>query len=155
MLLKKLAGEKYETEYKIDIHDNVAPAKAVDLKNAKIALMTTGGLVPAGNPDRLPSGTASVWQKYLIKDVDSFRKGEFYSVHGGFSTDNVNEEPEALMPLGTVRELLKEGAFKELADHVYTTTGNLTALKDARRMAEEIAEDFRKEGIDAAICVST
>lgn len=156
MLLKKIAGEPYETEYKIEVHDNVVPAKAVsDIKKTKIAVINTGGLVPAGNPDRMPSGTASIWKTYPIGQLDVFLPGEFYSVHGGFSTDYVNADPEVLVPLASIKELQKEGAFGELEPFLYTTTGNLTALKDARRMGKEIAQDLLEKNVDAAILVST
>lgn len=156
MLLKKIAGDPYETEYKIEVHDNVTPAKAVsDIKKARIAIINTGGLVPTGNPDHMPSGTASIWRAYPIEQLDAFLAGEFYSVHGGFSTDYVNADPEALVPLATIKELQKEGAFGELEPFLYTTTGNLTALKDARRMGKEIAQDLLEKNVDAAILVST
>ena len=156
MLLAKLAGQSYETEYKIEIHDAVPPAKAVaDLSKAKIAVITTGGLVPVGNPDKLPSGTASVWFSYPIDNIDAFLSGEFFTPHGGFSTNNVNADPEVLVPLSELKQLHREGAFGELDNVFYTTTGNLTALKEARRMGAEIGEELLSKGIDAAIFVST
>lgn len=49
MLLAKIAGKSYSTEYKIEIHA-VMPAHAVrDIHKSKIALITSGGLVPTGN----------------------------------------------------------------------------------------------------------
>lgn len=156
MLLTKLAGEPYETEYPIEVHDNVEPAKAVaDIKKAKIAIVTTGGLVPVGNPDRMPSGTASIWKAYPIDSLDQLKAGEFFSVHGGFSTNDVNADPEVLIPLAQIKELLKEGAYGALEPYLYVTTGNLTALKEARRMGHEIAEDLKSKNVDAAIMVST
>lgn len=156
MLLKKLQGEPYVTEYPIEIHDTVAPAKPVtDIKKAKLALVTTGGLVPTGNPDRLPSGTASVWMTYPIEKLDALLPGEFFSVHGGYDTTNVNTDPEVLMPLASVKEVLHDGEFGELEPFIYTTTGNLTALKEARRMGHEIGEDLKSRNVDAVLLVST
>lgn len=103
----------------------------------------------------MPSGTASIWKAYDISQSDAFFSGEFYSVHGGFSTDFVNEDPEVLVPLHTIREIENEGLFGELESFLYTTTGNLTALKDARRMGQEIAQDLHEKKVDAAILVST
>lgn len=156
MLLAKLAGKPYETEYKIEIHDAVAPAKAVeDIKTAKIAIINTGGLVPVGNPDRMPSGTASIWKSYAVDQLDAFLPGEFYSVHGGYSTNDVNADPEVLVPLAAIKELQREGAFGELEPLLYTTTGNLTPLKEARRMGAEIAQELKEKQVGAAIFVST
>ena len=138
------------------MHDSVPPAKAVaDIGRANIAIITTGGLVPVGNPDKMPSGTASIWKRYAIDSLDAFRPGEFFSVHGGYSTNNVNADPEVLVPLSTIKEELREGAFGSLHPFYYATTGNLTALKDARRMGQEIAGVLHKEGVEAAIFVST
>lgn len=65
MLLAKIAGQPYETEYVIEMHDAVTPAKAVeDIAHSRVAVVTTGGLVPVGNPDHMPSGTASIWKTY-------------------------------------------------------------------------------------------
>ena len=56
MLLKKIAGEEYITELPIPKKDLVPIASPVkDLKKAKIAVLTTGGIVPVDNPDRIQS----------------------------------------------------------------------------------------------------
>lgn len=156
MLLAKLAGAPFETEYRIEIHDAVAPAKAIaDIKKANIAVVTSGGLVPAGNPDRMPSGTASIWKRYAIDKLDAFLPGEFYSVHGGYSTNNVNADPEVLVPLSTIKEIHAKDRFGSLHPFYYVTVGNLTALKEARSMGEEIAQVLSAEKVDGVIFVST
>ena len=156
MLLAKLSGEHFETEYKIEVRDRVIPSKPIaDLSKAKIALVSSGGLVPMGNPDRIPGGTATIWKRYDISKMDSIKSGEFYSVHCGINTDFVNADPEVLVPLSSLREFQRNGEVGEVHDYFYSTTGNLAALKDARRMGAEIAEALKSEGIDGAIFVST
>lgn len=156
MLLAKIEGAPYVTEYEIEIHDAIAPAKAVDnIKNANIAIVTTGSLVPVGNPDRIPSGTASIWKRYAIDKLEALLPGEFFSVHGGFSTDIVNGDPEVQIPLSTIKEILKEKGFGSLHPFYYVTTGNLTDLKEARRMGKEIAQTLISENVDGIILVST
>ncbi len=156
MLLAKLGGDPYQTEYKIEIHDTVAPAPAVaDIKKANLAIITTGGLVPIGNPDRLPSGTATTWKRYPIDHLDAFLPGEYYSVHGGYSTNNVNAYPESQVPLSTIKEMQKEGKFGALHPYYYVTIGNLTLLSAARRMGKEIAQILKEERVDGVIFVST
>lgn len=156
MMLAKLAGEPYETEYKIEIHDSVPPAKAIaDIKRASIAIVSTGGLVPAGNPDRMPSGTASIWKRYAIDQLDAFLPGAFFTVHGGYSGDNVNADPEVQVPLSTIKQIHREGGFGALHPFYYVTTGNVTALKEARRMGGEIAQVLKAERVDGVIFVST
>lgn len=156
MLLAKINGKPYDTEYKVEIHDVVEPAKAVtDINQITVALVTTGGLVPMGNPDRIPSGTASVWKAYGITDIDEFKNGEFYSIHGGFSTNYVNDDPETLVPLGPLKEAVKSGAIKAIHPVFYSTTGNLTSLKESRRMGNEIAKQLNEANVDAVIMTST
>ena len=60
MLVKKIKGEEFETEYPMPNFDRVEPNPAVkDLTKAKIALVTSGGIVPKGNPDHIESSSAS------------------------------------------------------------------------------------------------
>lgn len=87
--------------------------------------------------------------------LDALLPGEFFSIHGGYSTNDVNADPEVLVPLSTIKELEKEGKFGSLYPYLFTTTGNLTALKEARRMGEEIAQEVRNRDVDAVIFVST
>ena len=88
-------------------------------------------------------------------DWKQFKKNEFYSVHGGFSTNNVNEDPEVLVPLTALKEAEREGKIGKLDDYYYVTTGNLTILKEARKMGREIVEQLKMDGIQAAILVAT
>ncbi len=156
MLLTKLAGEPFETEYKIEERDNVVPANPIaDLKKAKVALVNTGSLVPVGNPDRMPTGTASIWKAYDISKLEAFKPGEFYSVHAGINTNNINDNPEILLPLAPLRKLEKAGELGAVHPYLYTTTGNLTSLKDSIRMGQEIAQALKSENVDGAIMVST
>ena len=140
----------------LKLSDSVIPAKGVkEPGRALIALITTGGLVPLGNPDHIPSGTASVWKTYDISGLDALKPGEFYSIHGGYSTNNVNDDPEVLIPLSVVRRMEEQGEIGRLYPKIYTTTGNLTVVKEAKRMGEEIAADLQKNHVDGCIFVST
>lgn len=155
MMLAKLNGQPFKTEFPIEQEETIVPAAPVDPGKAKIAVITTGGLVPIGNPDRIPSGSASVWKRYDITKLDAFKKNEFYSVHGGFSTNSVNEDPEVLVPLAALKEAEKEGKIGKLDDYYYVTTGNLTILKEARKIGREMVEQLKLDGIRAAIMVAT
>ena len=54
MLMKRLNNQPFETELPMPEFDTVEPAPAIkDLKKAVIALVTSGGIVPNGNPDRI------------------------------------------------------------------------------------------------------
>ncbi len=156
MLLDKLAGRPFVTELKIEPRDNVVPSKAIeDLSKAKVAFICTGGMVPLGNPDRIPGGTCSIWKTYDISDKKVLKQGDFYSVHCGINTDFVNANPEVMFPLSSLREFENSGELGKLDDKFYSTTGNLATLKDGRRMGAEIAEALKAEAVDGAILVST
>ena len=67
MLIKKLADKPFETEFPMPDFDRVDPNPAVkDLAHAKIALVTSGGIVPKGNPDHIESSSASHYGEYDI-----------------------------------------------------------------------------------------
>ena len=57
MLLARMGGRDWTTELPIRMPDAVVPAQPIaDLSNARLGLVTTGGLVPRGNPDGLVRG---------------------------------------------------------------------------------------------------
>ena len=68
MLLKKIKGESFTTEYPMPVFDRVTPRPAIkDLAKARIALVTSGGIVPKGNPIILnlqahPSSEPILWK---------------------------------------------------------------------------------------------
>ncbi|HZJ99893.1 MAG TPA: glycine/betaine/sarcosine/D-proline family reductase selenoprotein B, partial [Tissierellaceae bacterium] len=67
MLIKKLNGEEFETELPIPKQDKVPVATPIkDLSKANIALVTSGGIVPVDNPDKIQSASATRWGRYNI-----------------------------------------------------------------------------------------
>ena len=155
MLLKKLKGEPFETELPMPVFDRVTPAPAVkDIKTAKIALVTSGGIVPVGNPDRIESANASKFCIYDITGLNDLTDKDHTTIHGGYDPVYATEDPDRVLPLDAMRVLEQEGAFGTLHNYYYATTGNTTAVSSAKRFATEIAEDMRKNEISAAILTS-
>jgi len=155
MLVKKMSGQAYATEWPVPSYSHVEPAPPLkDLAHARIALVTTGGVVPRGNPDRLESAYASKWLKYPIGDLDDLKPNDWQSIHGGFDTTNVNQDPDRMAPLDALRELEHEGAFQDLADELYTTTGNTAAIPTVRRFAQEILKELRANEVQGVILTS-
>ena len=155
MLVKKVSGQAYATEWPAPSYSQAQPAPPLqDLAHAKLALVTTGGVVPRGNPDRLESAYASKWLKYPIGDLDNLERSDWQSIHGGFDTTNVNEDPNRMAPLDALRELEHEGAFQDLADELYTTTGNTAAIPTARRFAQEMLKELRANEVQGVILTS-
>lgn len=152
MLVKKISGQPYATEWPTPSYSQVKPAPPIeDLAHAKIALVTTGGVVPRGNPDRLEAAYASKWLKYPIGELDHLAAGDWQSIHGGFDTTNVNQDPDRMAPLDALRELEREGAFRDLADDLYTTTGNTAAIPTAQRFAREMLKELRANDVQGVI----
>lgn len=156
MLIKKVNGEEYETELGISVYEKVNPAPPLkDLKKAKIALCTTGGIVPYGNPDHMYAATAKFWKKYDLKGKDGLNKGEFESVHAGYDPVYANENPNRVAPYSALKKLEANGEIGEIYPYLLTTTGNSTSVADATRMGQEIASDLISAGVNGVILTST
>lgn len=156
MLRDKLAGRKYKTEIPLPTFDKIAPpAPITDLSKATIALVTDGGVVPKGNPDRLESARASKWFKYIISGTKSLDKASYECIHGGFDLAAANEDPNRIVPLDALWELEIEGNFGKLYDYFYSTTGNCTPVVNCTRFGKEIAGEICSVGVDAVILTAT
>ncbi len=109
MLLKKLSGEPFQTELPIPKIDRVPIAPAVkELKKARIALVTTGGIVPVDNPDRIQSASATRWGRYDIADTLALKSGEYKTIHAGFDPAAADADPNVITPVDVLKELEKE-----------------------------------------------
>lgn len=156
MLIRKMKKEPYETELEISVYEKIEAASPLtDLKSAKIALCTTGGIVVMGNPDHMPAATAKNFKMYDIAGKAGLKEGEFESVHAGYDPVYANENPNRVAPLDILRSLEKEGVIGSVYDYLTTTTGNSTSVADATRMGQEIAAKFLEDGVNGVILTST
>lgn len=156
MLLKKLKGEEFETEYPIPHFDRLPPAQALkDLSTAAVALVTSGGIVPKGNPDRLEASSASRYGKYSIEGLQRLSPDSFETAHGGYDPTYANQAPDRVVPLDVLRALEKEGVIGKLHPYFYSTVGNGTSVANSKQYAAEIAAELVNEGVQAVILTST
>ena len=156
MLLKKLNNEEYQTELEIPKKDVIPVATPIkDLKKAKIALLTTGGIVPVDNPDRIQSASATRWGRYDISKMDTLKSGEFKTIHAGFDPAAADGDPNVIVPLDAMKNLLKKGVYGELHDYFYSTVGTGTTQAEASRMGREMLEFLKADQVDGVIMVST
>ena len=156
MLVKKLKGEPFETDLPMPTFDRVDPAEPIkDIKKAKIAVVTSGGIVPTGNPDHIESSNATKWGKYDITGMDRLSPDDFTSIHGGYDRQFAIANPNNVVPLDALRELEKEGEFGELVNYFCSTTGTGTATASAAKFGSEIGQMFIDEHVDGVILVST
>lgn len=156
MLLKKIKGEEFVTEYPMPVFDRVNPAKALkDLSNAKIALVTSGGIVPKGNPDRIESSSASKYGEYSLAGFDNLTEDSHETAHGGYDPVYANLDADRVLPVDVLRDMVKEGLIGELHELYYATVGNGTAVANAKKYANEIGNKLKDAGVEAVILTST
>lgn len=156
MVLAKVRNEPFESEMPPANFAPVPMAPAVaDLPRAKIMLITDGGLVPRGNPDKVQGSAATRWGAYNIKNCDDLKSEDYEISHGGYDPQFVREDPDRLVPLDVMRELEREGAIGKLHEEFFSTSGLANPLSNTRRMGREMAQKAKKLGIDAIILTST
>lgn len=158
MLLKKVNGEEYQSELIIPKSERAPIAPAIppeELAKIKVALVTSGGIVPVGNPDRIQSASATKWGKYNVEEMDELKKGEFMTIHAGFDPAAANDDPNVVLPLDVMKEYAKEGKIGGVYPHFYATVGTGTTQAEATRMGQEIAQELVDDGVKAVILTST
>jgi betaine reductase len=157
MLVARLSDHPWQTEIPVMPYDAITPVPPLaDVRQATIGLVTSGGLVPRGNPDHQVSGGARQCFRYAIEDLDALRVADWESVHGGFNPSVLNtHNPNYALPVHTVRELEADGVIGSVYPYFYSTVGNGTMVSVAKQMAEEIGADFKAGGVDAVLLVAT
>lgn len=156
MLVAKLKNESFETEYPMPDFDRVVPNKAIlDITKTKIALVTSGGIVPKHNPDRIESSSASKYGKYDIAGVMDLTEETYETAHGGYDPVYANLDADRVLPVDVLRDMEKEGLIGELHRYFYATVGNGTSVANSKKYATEIAKDLIKDGVQAVILTST
>lgn len=156
MLAAKLAGRPFETEVPLPQYDRAEPAGALPVETPlRLALVTEGGLVPQGNPDRLESARATKWLKYPLPTNGKLEAGSYYSVHGGFDTATVNSDPHRILPLDAVRKLMSEGVIQETIGFYYVTTGMTAPIARARQFGADMAQDLLAQRANMVLLTAT
>jgi glycine reductase len=156
MLVAKLKNESFETEYPMPDFDRVVPNKAIlDITKTKIALVTSGGIVPKHNPDRVESSSASKYGKYDITGVMDLTEETYETAHGGYDPVYANLDADRVLPVDVLRDMEKEGLIGELHRYFYATVGNGTSVANSKKYAAEIAKELIKDGVQAVILTST
>jgi glycine reductase complex component B subunit gamma len=156
MLLRKLRGESFESEVPRPAYDRVEPAPAVnDLHSARIALVTDGGLVPKGNPDKIEMATATRYGRYDIAAKDALDPADYEVNHGGYDSVLVRQDPNRLVPVDVMREMEREGVIGALHDWFYSTTGLTCIVTVMKELGKKIAESLKREGVSGVILTST
>jgi glycine reductase complex component B subunit gamma len=156
MLMKKLKGQPYESEVPRPSYDQVAPAPRItDMTKANIALVTDGGLVPAGNPDGIEIKTATRFGMYSFRGKDSLHPDDYEVQHAGYDSVFVRQDPHRLVPVDVMRQLEREGVIGELHEKFYSTTGVANVVETMNQIGQAMAEELKQGGVDGVILTST
>lgn len=158
MLEGRIAGRPFQSEVVRRDFDVVeAPPPVPDLSRATIALVSSGGLVPKGNPDRIESGRTTEYAgRYNIEGLKEFTLEGWECIHTGFSSRVVNErDTNYVLPLRSVRQLEREGVIGAVYPYFFTTAGNGMAVRAARAIGERITQELSEARVDAVLLVAT
>ena len=156
MLVAKLNDKPFTTEYPMPSFDRVAPNHAIkDLSKATIALCTSGGIVPKGNPDHIESSSASHYGEYDLTGIDALSSETHETAHCGYDPVYANADPNRVLPVDVMRDLEREGRIGKLHNLYYATVGNGTSVANAKKFAAEYAQKLLNAGVHAVIMTST
>ena len=155
---KKINGEPFTTEVPMETWDEIAPAPPLDhLKDRNIAVVTTSGVVPWGNPDRFKTYRNTHWRKYNIAELKELEPGKWEAVHGGYNVAYMNKNPHYGVPLDALRSFEAEGVIGagKLYPAYYVIPGNQGSPAVMRRIGQEIAADLKKDNVEGVLFVAT
>jgi len=157
-LLAKLNGQSFASEVILPKFEKVDPPLPLeDSASAEITLISDGGIVPKGNPAGL-SGRGNL--RWTTNEIDAFFPEDFKSsdyeiAHTGYFPVEVLENPNRLVPVDIMRELVKEGKIGRLHPTFFSTSGNATVSRRCAEMGNEMAAELKTRRIDAVIFTST
>jgi glycine reductase len=158
MLLKKIHDEPFSSELPMEVWDDAPPAPPLSqAKDCNLAVVTTSGVVPWGNPDKFKTYRNTYWRKYNIAELKELEPGKWEAVHGGYNVAYMNQNPHYGVPLDALRALEAQGAIGpgKLYPAYYVIPGNQGSPTVMRRMGQEIAADLKSEGVEGVLFVAT
>ena len=125
------------------------------MSKAKIALFTTGGLVPVGNPDKIKQAFPVSYGVYDMTGLDALKKGVYESIHGGYDTTFASDDPHRLIPMDVMKDAVAEGVVGDLFPLFGSTCGVGTNVASGQAMGADWAKRLKDSGVTAAILTST
>lgn len=156
MLMARLSGAPFTSEVELPKADPVTPAAPLsDLAHKTIAIVTSSGVVPTGNPDRIEGWKASKYIRYPIDTLDRLSADAWTSIHGGYDTRHVRADPNRAVPLDALRILEREGSVGHIYPYLTTLAGNGAPIERAKRFGQEIAASLQSDGVEGVIFIAT
>ena len=155
MLLKKVSGLSFLTEIPIEIPEDIPVAAPItNFADACLALVTTSGLVPQGNPDGFKQYRNTKWKKYSIDGLNSMKEANWDVRHGGYDSTFMLEDPNCGIPLDVCRELESDGVVGKIYPYFYSASGIQGIIAVMKSLGREIALDMKAEGVNAVLLTS-
>lgn len=156
MALDKYYGRHFVTEVPMPVKEIIPPSRLTKpINEATVALVTDGGLVPKGNPDRMVPVNSVKFAQYSINGKDSLAPEDYEVRHQGYDNTYVLEDPNRLVPVDSMRWMEKKGRIGRLFPRFFTTAGVMTTLENGKKFGKGIAEILKQEQVDAVILTST
>ena len=158
MCLARIKGEPFQTEMPYAVFEKINPAPGIkNLKKARIAIVSDGGLVDKDNKGNIKTRGCSVWTSYNLDDFFSPDKKpeDFYVSHTGYYGVDVIADRNRMVPYDILSELEDLGEIEALHKTYYVTCGNSTVAKWSAQMGREIVEELKRDGVDGVILTST
>ena len=156
MLLAKLKDQPFVTEVPIHAPEKVEPAVPVtDLSRATIAMVTTGGLVRKGNPDKQVAANASRYYRHSVAELQSLSGADWEAYHAGYFNHIVNSNPNYILPLNFLRDLEADGQIGGVFSSIYALPGVATPVAMSCDLGRSIAQDLVNSGVDGCLLVAT
>ena len=90
-----------------------------------------------------------------IEGLSHLGPSDYQSIHRGYDTAWANQDPNRILPLDAIRVLQKRGVLGITHPKYYVTSGQGTYVKNATRMAGEIAKELKTFGVEGVMLVAT
>ncbi len=156
MLLDRLSGRPFVTEIPVESLEAVPAAPGIaNLGNVCLALVTTSGVLPPGNPDGFRGYQNTKWAKYSIDKLNSMQDGSWDVIHGGYNTEFMKKNPDYGVPLDVCREMEKKGLFARLHPYFYATPDARGLISVMHAIGKEMVLDMKAQGVSGALLVAT
>jgi glycine reductase len=153
LLHAKLAGQPFASEIPNQTFEVVSPAPPlVDPTTALLAIVTEAGVVPRGTPDRIKFSAATNWAAYSL---DIVRAGAVEVVHGGYDASFANDDPNRVLPVDALRDLVAAGEIGGLLERYFVTVGNGTPVETCAAFGAAIAADLEEAGVTGVVLPAT
>lgn len=155
MLAAKLHGKPFKTEIPILLPERVKPAPPIDnISHAIIAMVTTCGLIPRGNPDGQVSANADRYFRYSIERLSQLESKDWGAFHAGYNNTIANENPDYILPLRPMRILESQGIVGHIYPWIFTLSGCSTPVAISKRIGIEIAQELLEGEVDGCLLLS-